>query len=69
LITVLLCVFALVAGLSLSAGFIIGVRAQVKYKEEGKFIGRVEVVDPVQVTDRMVRELEEEEKRQDTLCS
>ena len=67
MITVLLCVFALVSGLCLGGGFIIGFKSGVKYNGEGKFIGRVETVDPIQVTDRMVRELEEEESRQDAI--
>jgi hypothetical protein len=68
LITVLLCVLALVAGLCLGIGFIIGFKTRVKYEGEGKFMGGVEVVDPIQVTDRMVRELEEEEKDRDSIA-
>ena len=56
-----------VSGLSLAVGFIIGFKTVVKYRSEGKLIGRVELVDPIQMTDRRVRELEEEEREEDAV--
>ena len=66
-VLILIFVFALAAGLSLSCGFIIGFKTRIRYDDTGKFTGRVEVIDPIQVTDRMVRELEQEERDQDAL--
>ena len=57
--------FGLVAGLCLAVGFVIGFKTRIKYDGEGKFVGGVETVDPIQMTDRMVRELEEEERDND----
>lgn len=67
MITVLLCVFALVCGLSLAAGFIFGFQSGIKYQAGGKITGKVEILDPIQQTHRRVRELEEEERDQDAV--
>lgn len=56
-----------VGGLSLAVGFIIGFKTVVKYRSEGKLVGRVEMVDPIQMTDRRVRELEEAEREEDAV--
>ena len=56
-----------VGGLSLAVGFIIGFKTVVKYRSEGKRVGRVEMVDPIQMTDRRVRELEEAEREEDAV--
>ena len=58
-----------VLGLAPAIFFVIGFKTREKKEETGKFMGRVEVVDPIQVTDRMVRELEESERNQDALLS
>lgn len=49
--------------------FIVGFKAKERYEDQGKFMGGVETVDPFQMTDRRVRELEEEERDKDTLLS
>ena len=68
MITVLLCVFALVCGLSLGGGFILGFQSGIKYRTEGKIVGKVEILDPIQQTHRRVRDLEEEEADQDAIA-
>lgn len=64
---VICAAFGFAGGLTLSIGFILGFKAKEKHDDTGKFVGKVEVVDPIQVTDRMVRELEERERNQDAL--
>ena len=67
MITVLIAVLALVCGLSLGGGFILGFQSGIKYRTEGKIAGKVEILDPIQQTARRVRELEEEERDQDAV--
>ena len=67
MITVLIAVLALVCGLSLSGGFIVGFQSGIKYQDSGKITGKVEILDPIQQTARRVRELEEEERNQDAV--
>jgi len=47
--------------------FVIGFKAKERYEDRGKFVGGVETVDPIQMTDRRVRELEEAERDQDSI--
>ena len=58
-----------VLGLAPAVFFVIGFKAKEKHEDTGKFTGRVEVVDPIQMTDRRVRELEEAERNQDSIYS
>lgn len=67
MIMVLVAVLALVCGLSLAGGFVLGFQAGIKYQDSGKVTGRVEILDPIQQTARRVRDIEEEEREQDTL--
>ena len=60
MLTAFVCVFGFLAGLCFGVGFVVGFKAQKRYQERGKFVGRVDEVDPIVFTGKREVELEQE---------